>query len=50
MQKKYVMNESIQKKLDNLGDPLAMISRHERTQKYEAANSGEKYGYGLSDW
>ncbi len=48
--KKYVMSESVQKKLDNLGDPLAMISRFERAQKYEAANSGEKYEYGLSDW
>ena len=48
--KKYVMSEAIQKKLDNLGDPLAMISRFERAQKYETANSGEKYEYGLSDW
>lgn len=48
--KKYVMSESIQKKLDNLGDPLAMITRFERAQKYEAANQTEKYEYGLSDW
>ena len=44
------MSESIQKKLDNLGDPLAMITRFERAQKYEAANQTEKYEYGLSDW
>ena len=48
--KKYVMSETVQKKLDNLGDPLAKISRYERAQKYEAASSGEKYEYGLSDW
>lgn len=48
--KKYVMSESIQKKLDNLGDPLAMMTRYERAQKYEAANQDEKYEYGLSDW
>lgn len=48
--KKYVMNESTQKKLDNLGDPLALMTRFERAQKYEAANSTEKYEYGLSDW
>lgn len=48
--KRYVMSEGIQKKLDNLGDPLAMMTRFERAQKYEAANSNEKYEYGLSDW
>ena len=48
--KKYVMSEGIQKKLDNLGDPLTMMTRFERAQKYEAANSNEKYEYGLSDW
>lgn len=48
--KKYIMSESIQKKLDNLGDPLAMMTRYERAQKYEAANQEEKYEYGLSDW
>ena len=48
--KKYVMSENIQKKLDNLGDPLAMMTRYERVQKYEAANQDEKYEYGLSDW
>lgn len=48
--KKYVMSESIQKKLDNLGDPLAMMTRYERAQKYEAANQDEKYEYGISDW
>ena len=48
--KRYVMSEGIQKKLDNLGDPLAMMTRFERAQKYEAANSNEKYEYGISDW
>lgn len=48
--KKYVMSESLQKKLDILGDPLAMMTRYERAQKYEAANQDEKYEYGLSDW
>lgn len=48
--KKYVMSEGVQKKLDNLGDPLTMMARIERAQKYEAANSNEKYEYGLSDW
>ena len=48
--KKYIMSESIQKKLDNLGDPLAMMTRYDRAQKYEAANQDEKYEYGLSDW
>jgi hypothetical protein len=48
--KKYIMSESIQKKLDNLRDPLAMMTRYERAQKYESANQDEKYEYGLSDW
>lgn len=48
--KKYVMSENLQKKLDKLGDPLAMMTRYERAQKYEAANQDEKYEYGLSDW
>ena len=48
--KKYVMSEGVQKKLDNLGDPLTMMTRFDRAQKYEAANSNEKYEYGLSDW
>ena len=48
--KKYVMSENVQKKLDELGDPLAKISRYERAQKYDATNSSEKYEYGLSDW
>ena len=48
--KKYVMSEDAKRKLDHLGDPLAMISRFERAQKYEAANQTEKYEYGLSDW
>ena len=48
--KKYVMSEDAKRKLDHLGDPLTMISRFERAQKYEAANQTEKYEYGLSDW
>lgn len=50
VQKKYKMDESIERKLDSLQDPLDMMSRHARTQKYEEANSTEKYEYGLSDW
>ena len=44
------MSEDAKRKLDHLGDPLTMISRFERAQKYEAANQTEKYEYGLSDW
>lgn len=47
---KYVMNENTQKRLDNLKDPLEIMSRFERAQKYEIAESTEKYEYGLSDW
>lgn len=50
VQKKYVMSEDVKKKLDKLKDPLTIIDRSTRTQKYEAANSSEKYEYGLSDW
>ena len=48
--KKYVMNETTQRRLDNLKDPLEIMSRFERAQKYETAESTEKYEYGLSDW
>ena len=49
-QKKYVMDENTQRRLDNLKDPLEIMSRFERAQKYEIAESTEKYEYGLSDW
>lgn len=48
--KKYTMSDETQRKLDRLQDPLNMMNRHERAQKYEAAKSSEKYEYGLSDW
>ena len=44
------MSEETKRRLDNLQDPLDMMSRHARAQKYEAANSTERYEYGLSDW
>lgn len=50
VQRKYVMNEDTKKKIDKLKDPLTLISRDARSQKYEAAKSTEKYEYGLSDW
>ena len=50
MRKKYVMDENIQKRIDRLQDPLDMMSRYARTQKYEAAKETEQYEYGLSDW
>ena len=50
VQKKYRMDEDTKKRIDNLQDPLEMLSRSSRAQKYEAANSTEKYEYGLSDW
>lgn len=40
----------MKQKLDKLKDPLTIIDRSTRTQKYEAVNSSEKYEYGLSDW
>jgi hypothetical protein len=49
-QKKHQMSEEAKKKLDKLQDPLEMLNRTARTQKYEAAKSSEKYEYGLSDW
>lgn len=48
--KKYIMSDEAKKKLDRLQDPLEMMNRTARTQKYEAAKSDEKYEYGLSDW
>ena len=48
--KKYKMDEETKRRLDRLQDPLDMMSRHARAQKYEAAESKEKYEYGLSDW
>ena len=48
--KKYVMDEKTKQKLDVLQDPLAIMSRFTRAQKYEASNTTEKYEYGLSDW
>ena len=50
VQKKYTMSDEAKRKLDRLQDPLDMMNRHERAQKYEAAKSSEKYEYGLSDW
>lgn len=50
VQKRYQMSEETKRTLDNLQDPIKMISRFTRAQKYEAANSNEKYEYGLSDW
>ncbi len=50
VQKKYRMDENTKRKLDRLQDPLDMINRSARAQKYEAVNSTEKYEYGLSDW
>ena len=48
--KRHQISEDAKRKLDKLQDPLAMISRFTRAQKYEAANSTEEYEYGLSDW
>lgn len=48
--KKYAMSDEAKKKLDRLQDPLEMMNRTARAQKYEAAKSDEKYEYGLSDW
>jgi len=48
--KKHTMSDEAKRKLDRLQDPLDMMNRHERAQKYEAAKSSEKYEYGLSDW
>lgn len=50
VQKKYKMSDEAKKKLDRLQDPLDMMSRHERAQRYDAVKSSEKYEYGLSDW
>lgn len=48
--KRHQISEDAKRKLDKLQDPLEMLSRSSRAQKYEAANSTEKYEYGLSDW
>lgn len=48
--KRNQISEDAKKKLDSLQDPLDMINRFSRAQKYDAANSSEKYEYGLSDW
>jgi len=48
--KKYTMSDEAKRKLDRLQDPLDMMNRNARAQKYEAAKSDEKYEYGLSDW
>jgi len=50
VQKKYVMDENTKRRLDNLKDPLDIMSRNDRAKKYEATSSDEKYEYGLSDW
>lgn len=50
VQKKYKMNEDTKRRLDRLKDPLDMMNRFARAQKYEATESTEKYEYGLSDW
>lgn len=50
VQKKYEMGEDAKRRLDKLKDPLEMLSKYSRAQKYEAAESTEKYEYGLSDW
>jgi hypothetical protein len=50
VQKKYKMDERTERKLDSLKDPLDIMSRSERAQKYESAESADKYEYGLSDW
>lgn len=48
--KNYKMDEDTKRRLDRLKDPLDMMSRSARAQKYEAAKSSDKYEYGLSDW
>lgn len=48
--KNYKMDDETKKRIDRLKDPLDMMSRHTRAQKYEASNSTEKYEYGISDW
>ena len=50
VQKKYKISDETKRKLDRLQDPLEIMNRTARIQKYEAANSTEKYEYGLSDW
>lgn len=48
--KRRKISDDTIKKLDTLKDPLEMMSKFDRTQKYDAAKSNEKYEYGLSDW
>lgn len=48
--KRYKMDEETKRRLDSLQDPLDIMSRHSRAQKYEATKSSKKYEYGLSDW
>lgn len=50
VQKKYTMDEETKRRLDKLKDPLDMMSKYTRAQKYEAAKGTEQYEYGLSDW
>ena len=47
---KYKISDEAKKKLDRLQDPLEMMNRTARAQKYEATKSAERYEYGLSDW
>lgn len=48
--KKHKITEDTIKKLETLKDPLEMMSKYSRAQKYEASQSDDKYEYGLSDW
>ena len=48
--KNYKMDEETKRRIDRLKDPLELMTRHERAQKYEALKSDDKYEYGLSDW
>lgn len=48
--KKYKMDEETKRRLDKLKDPLDMMSKYTRAQKYEATKGTEQYEYGLSDW
>ena len=43
VRKKYVMDENTQKRLDRLQDPLDVMSRYARAQKYESAKETEQY-------
>ncbi len=50
VRKKHRISDDIIQKLEKLPDPLDMMGKYARAQKYEAAKSSEKYEYGLSDW